>query len=355
MRSCIDSVQVGKEYNAPLCVIHRGDLQSILLTAVRTANIDLRLNSRVISADDRFSGTVHLASSESLSADVVIAADGIKSDLRHQIATAHGHIDHAQPTGDAAYRILIPKKDLENDPEALELLNSNVGMRWLGPGGHIMAYPIKNNQIYNMVLLHPKPAGRDDEPEAESWTQQGSKEEMRRFYERWNPLVKKLLSYVPEGEVKEWTLNSHAFLPSWVENRTVLMGDACHPMLPYVAQGAAQAIEDAGVLACVLSVGGDNVDIPTRLKVYELVRKERAEKIQNSAAETRLALHLPDGEKQRQRDEAIKSGGSNPDLWADKKWQEFMWGESIASVSCRCILLWRELMKLMLCMQARTS
>jgi salicylate hydroxylase len=108
----IDSVQVGKEYNAPLCVlcaIHRGDLQSILLTAVRTANIDLRLNRRVVSADAQFSSTVHLASGESFSADVVIAADGIKSDLRHQIATAHGHIDHAQPTGDAAYRILIPK------------------------------------------------------------------------------------------------------------------------------------------------------------------------------------------------------------------------------------------------------
>ncbi|KAL4865530.1 hypothetical protein BDV12DRAFT_148147 [Aspergillus spectabilis] len=319
--------QVGHEYNAPLCVIHRGDLQSILLTAVRNANITLRLNSRVISADPNFSGKVQLSTGESLSADVVIAADGIKSDLRHQIAKSHGHIDHAKPTGDAAYRILIPKKDLENDPDALKLLDTNVGMRWLGPGGHIMAYPIKNNQVYNMVLLHPKPAGRSDEEE--SWTQQGSKEEMERFYAAWNPLVRKLLSYVPEGEVKEWTLNSHAFLPSWVENRTVLMGDACHPMLPYVAQGAAQAIEDAGVLSCVLSLAADGVDIPTRLKVYELVRKERAEKIQNSAAETRLALHLPDGNKQRQRDEAIRSGGKNPDLWADKRWQEFMWGTDV--------------------------
>jgi salicylate hydroxylase len=237
-------------------VIHRDDLQSILLTAVRTANIDLRLNARVDAADSQSSGTVCLASGETLSADVAIAADGTKSDLRHQIATAHGHIDHAQPAGDAAYRILVPKQDLAGDPEALALLNSNVGMRWLGPGGHIMAYPIKKNQIYNMVLLHPRPAGRDDDPDAESWTQQGSKEEMRRFYERWNPLVNKSLSYVPEGEVKEWTLNSHAFLPSWVENRTVLMGDACHPRLPYLAQGAAQAIEDAGVLACAVARRG---------------------------------------------------------------------------------------------------
>jgi salicylate hydroxylase len=116
------------------------------------------------------------------------------------------------------------------------------------------------------------------------------------------------------------------------------MGDACHPILPYVAQGAAQEIEDAGVLACVLSLGGNDVDIPTRLKVYEIVRKERAEKVQSSAAETRLALHLPDGEKQRQRDEAIKSGGSNLDLWADKKWQEFMWGEFASIASCHLVI-----------------
>ncbi|KAF7716618.1 Salicylate 1-monooxygenase [Penicillium ucsense] len=318
--------EVGRIYNAPLCVIHRGDLQAILLNAVRKEEIDLRLDSRVVFADPEFSGKVQLANGDEVAGDVVIAADGIKSDLRRTIAKAHGHVDHAQPTGDAAYRILIPRKELENDPEALKLLNSNTGMRWMGPGGHIMAYPIKNNQLYNMVLLHPKPPGRSDE---ETWTQQGSKKEMQEFYQEWSPLVRNLLSYVPEGEVKEWTLNSHAALPSWVENRTVLMGDACHPMLPYVAQGAAQAIEDAGVLACVLSLGGDEVDIPTRLKVYERLRKDRAEKIQNSAAETRLALHLPDGDKQRERDEAMKSGGENPDLWADRDWQAFMWGTDV--------------------------
>ncbi|KAL2859670.1 hypothetical protein BJX68DRAFT_252491 [Aspergillus pseudodeflectus] len=300
--------QVGEEYNAPLCVIHRDDLQSILLTAVRTANIDLRLNARGVAADSQFSGTVCLASGERLSADVVIAAGGIKSHLRHQIATAHGHIDHAQPTGDAAYRILIPKQDLAGDPEALALLNSNVGMRWLGPGGHIMAYPIKKNQIYNMVLLHPRPAGRDDDPDAESWTQQGSKEEMRRFYERWNPLVNKLLSYVPRGESKSGLGTRTRFSrPGWRIARCSWATRAI-PCCPMWRRARHRRLRTQ-VFWRVLSLSGDDVDIPTRLKVYELVRQERAEKIQNSAAETRLALHLPDGEKHRQRDEAIRSGG----------------------------------------------
>ena len=121
------------------------------MAEVRAEDIDLRLDSRVIEVDPKFEPRVRLQSGEWIEGDAVIAADGIKSDIRHQIAKAHGHTDHSRPTGDAAYRILIPKERLEHDPRALELLNNNAGMRWMGPEGHIMAYPIKNNQVYNMV------------------------------------------------------------------------------------------------------------------------------------------------------------------------------------------------------------
>jgi salicylate hydroxylase len=131
----------------------------------------------------------------------------------------------------------------------------------------------------------------------------------------------------------EWTLNSHRPLPTWIENKWVLIGDACHPMLPYVAQGAVQAIGNVGVLTCALSLIRSKDEIDTALEIYESVRKERGEKIQNSASETRNSLHLPDGEEQRKRDEAIMAsstgqGGHNPDLWADSECQDFMWGES---------------------------
>jgi salicylate hydroxylase len=84
-----------------------------------------------------------------------------------------------------------------------------------------------------MVLLHPQQAGTDTH-DAESWNRKGDKKEMMAFYRDWCPEVRNLLSYVPEGEVMEWALNSHSPLPSWVENKIVLIGDACHPMLPYV-------------------------------------------------------------------------------------------------------------------------
>lgn len=88
-----------------------------------------------------------------------------------------------------------------------------------------MAYPVKNNTVYNMVLLHPQQPDLDHE-EAESWTRNGSKKEMLDFYKEWNSTVRQLLSYVDEDEVKEWTLNSHQPLPAWNENKVVLIGDA---------------------------------------------------------------------------------------------------------------------------------
>lgn len=97
----------------------------------------------------------------------------------------------------------------------------------MGPGGHVMAYPVKNNTIYNMVLLHPQKPGTEMD---ESWTQKGDKAEMLDFYKDWDPMLRNLMSYVPEGELLEWTLNSHPPLTSWHKNKCVLIGDACHPM-----------------------------------------------------------------------------------------------------------------------------
>ncbi|SMY28061.1 unnamed protein product [Zymoseptoria tritici ST99CH_1A5] len=316
---------IAELYGAPLGVIHRGDLQRVLLQCAKASDVDIRTGHKVVRVDENFEARVQLVSGEWIEGDVVVAADGIKSSVRAQIAAHHSYKDHSTSTGDSAYRIMIPKEKLEHDEYALKLLKENVGMRWMGPGGHIMAYPVKNNTVYNIVLLHPQKEDLDSH-EAASWTRKGDKQEMLDFYRDWCPEVQNLLSYVPDGDVMEWTLNSHNPLPSWVENRVVLIGDASHPMLPYVAQGAAQAIEDGGVLQCVLTKS--SADIPLALAVFQSVRKARAEAVQGSAAATRKALHLPDGPEQQERDRKIMDAGKgsseNPDLWADKTFQEFM-------------------------------
>ncbi|KAI9678747.1 MAG: hypothetical protein M1817_005804 [Caeruleum heppii] len=314
---------VGARYKAPLAVIHRGDLQRSLLEAAVALKIIIRTDARVVGVDSDFGPLVKLESGEWVKADVVVGADGIKSIIRQSMLAKRGIIDKSTPTGDAAYRIIIPEERMKGNQHAMALLKSNVGMRWMGPQGHIMAYPIKRNTVYNMVLLHPqKPGSTDDE----SWTRKGDKQEMLDFYAGWNDVVKDLMTYAPEGEVTEWTLNSHHPLPSWVENKIVLMGDACHPMLPYVAQGAAQAVEDAGVLAVCFS---KTSDVRLGLAVYETLRKGRSEAIQASAATTRLALHLPDGPEQEARDQKMKIVGQNSDMWADQNWQGFMYGTDV--------------------------
>lgn len=214
---------VGERYGAPLSVIHRGDLQRVLLEATKKAGVTIRTSTKVVAVDSSFSARVKTQDGEWVEGDVIIAADGIKSEIRRQIAETHGHDDHSLPTGDAAYRVLIPKERMTHDDRAMKLLNTNVGMRWMGPRGHIMAYPIKRNTVYNMVLLHPAKSHQEGE---ESWTTKGDKKEMMDFYKSWSDLVQDLLSYVPEGEVMEWTLNSHKPLPSWVQNKVALIGDS---------------------------------------------------------------------------------------------------------------------------------
>jgi salicylate hydroxylase len=174
-----------------------------------------------------------------------------------------------------------------------------------------------------MVLLHPDRQGTE-----ESWTTKGDKKDMLEFYDKWNSRVKKLLDCVPEEQILEWKLCDHEPLPTWVHDKVALVGDAAHPMLPYVAQGASQAIEDGAVIGVCLAMIDSKDQINTALKVYELVRKERAETVQTTAIQTRQALHLHDGKEQQDRDDMIRNaskGAYNPDLWSDRAFQQWCW------------------------------
>ena len=109
------------------------------------------MRTKVTQTDPHFEARVKLDSGEWVNGDVLIAADGIKSTIRRQMAKRLKAEDQSIPTGDAAYRVVIPKERLEHDPRAKQLLDGDSGVRWMGPEGHIMAYPIQNNTLYNMV------------------------------------------------------------------------------------------------------------------------------------------------------------------------------------------------------------
>ncbi|CAI4210669.1 unnamed protein product, partial [Parascedosporium putredinis] len=207
-------------------------------------------------------------------ADVVLAADGIKSLTRTAVLAAANAVGEEAETEQAAYRIMLKREDMEKDPELLELLDSDYVIRWIGEKRHIIAYPVSDKTIYNLSTTQPD-KNFASAPSA-TYTTRGEKSVMLDVFRDFCPLVQKMLNLVPEGEVCEWRLRMHKQLPTWTYGSVALLGDACHPTLPHLSQGAAMAIEDGAVLAEVLALAPDTAPetLARCLKVFELSRKE---------------------------------------------------------------------------------
>ena len=221
--SLLGTVPVNKTFGQQV-VVHRADLHNTLVDRVLALdNVEVRENSPV--ADVSFCpASVTLSSGTVVYGDVVIGADGIKSTIRSHLLGDSSL--EAIATGDAAYRIMLPRSVMEQDDELKELFDEPQATRWLGPSRHIIAYPVRKHELYNVVLLHP-----DRHEVKESWTTKGSKEEMVDHYQGWDRRVQKLIDLVDGDEVLEWKLCLHRPLKTWVRGSVALMGDACHPML----------------------------------------------------------------------------------------------------------------------------
>ena len=263
--------------------------------------------------------------------DILLGADGVKSNTRVAMLKSLGAEAEIIDTGQAAYRIMLSREQMSSDPELLALIDADRVNRWIGEKRHIIAYPVSKKQIYNISTTQPD-VNFAAAPSA-TYTTKASKKEMLEVYRDFCPMIHRMLDLVPEGEVCEWKLRVHAPLPTWVLGSTALLGDACHPTLPHMAQGAAQAIEDAAVLGVVLAhlpAKAGPPEINKALQLYEKVRKERAETLVDLAAQSGRALHLGDGAAKEERDKqfaALKDGkGPVPDKWADADVQKKVYG-----------------------------
>jgi salicylate hydroxylase len=270
-------------------------------------------------------------------ADILLAADGLKSVIRNQMLKELNINAQVIDTNQAAYRIMLKREELEHDPELLELIDGDRVIRWIGEKRHIIAYPVSNKQIYNLSTTQPD-KNFAAAPSA-TYTTKGDKSVMLATFSDFCPKIQRMLSLVPDGEVCEWKLRVHSPLPTWVNGSVALVGDACHPTLPHLAQGAAQAIEDAAVLGVVLSRCPDTSpeSINKSLQVYQLLRKERAETLVELAAASGRALHLGEGAAKAERDKqfaALKEKkGAVPDKWADADVQKQIYGHDCMKVA----------------------
>ena len=265
---------------------------------------------------------------EKVKGDVVLCADGLWSATRGQFL---GRDSKAILTGDLAYRIVINTEDLTGPdaPELKKFIGDSTVNFWVGPGTHVVAYTMRAGLVYNIVLLCP------DNLPAEVTKTEGDLEEMKALFEGWDPVLKKFLNQV-KG-VAKWKLMWLDTLPEWAnkEGTFIMMGDCCHPMLPYLAQGANSSLEDGAVLGYLLGKvdgGRKIVQLPKVAELYQKLRKERGELIAKETFKQREDFHMPDGERQEARDKLMLSmlGGelkaNFPSRWTCPRVQRWLYG-----------------------------
>jgi salicylate hydroxylase len=259
-------------YGRPYWQFHRADLLGLLSEAAAEAGVVLRLGIEVRAIEPGPAGVRIVTATEERAAAVAIAADGVRSTLRQTRFAGSA----PRFTGHVAWRGLVPARAL---PAALRRDATSV---WMGPGRHLVAYPLRGGELINFVAVEERASWTQ-----EGWTHPDDPARLRAAFAGWAPEVTGLLAAVEETFL--WGLFDHAELPEWVAGRLALLGDACHPMLPFLAQGATMALEDAWVLAAELDLAEDPAG---GLMAYEARRKRRATRVQRAAARNGRIYHF---------------------------------------------------------------
>jgi salicylate hydroxylase len=290
------------EYGAPYYHIHRADLHAVLLRALGPDG--LRLSARCTGFVEEDEGVrVDFEDGSHERGDLLIGADGIRS------VTREAAFGPEQPrfSGNVAFRAVIPASQLEHLP-----LERNT-TAWWGPGRHFVHYFISGGSQLNCIAVVPSQAWR-----VESWSTEGTREELLAEFEGWHPLIQAVIGAT--GRVFKWALYDRDPLPRWSLGRFTLLGDAAHPMLPFQAQGAAQAIEDAVVLAGCLSRHAEQPRVA--LELYERIRGPRTRRVQEVSRSNAELFHLSRSSKVLWRDARLRLLERH---WPEKLAQRMDW------------------------------
>lgn len=249
-------------WGAPYLHIHRADYIAVLHEALRAKSPDaLHLGAEIVGFQQTANAiSAQLADGRHINGDVLIGSDGIHSPIR---AAMLGD-DKPVFTGNVAWRAVVPMEKLGN------LAPRPTACVWMGPGKHCVTYRLRRGELANFVGV----VERDDWT-IESWNERGTKAEALADFDGWHPTITRILNGAEE--LYRWALFDRAPLAKWADGRVALMGDAAHPMLPFMAQGAAMAVEDAWTLAQQLAL---TENAPRALQNYQSLRLARASRVQ---------------------------------------------------------------------------
>ncbi|KAH8691430.1 FAD binding domain protein [Talaromyces proteolyticus] len=318
-----------ERYGSPFWDVHRADIQAALIGRAKSLGVDIRLSAEVEDIDFK-KAEVRMRNGQTVVGDIILAADGLWSHCRSLFLKQDLQ---PKPTGDLAYRIVLNIEDVGDDSELQEWLLKPTVNFWIGPGSHVVGYSLRRGQIYNLVLLCP-----DDLPQDVSRAP-GNLEELRKLFESWDPILSKFLACV--NSVDKWKLMHLTELDRWKndEGTFLMAGDSCHPMLPYLAQGANSSIEDGAVLGRLLKYVTSRDDLPQILDLYQELRKRRGEAVVREASKQRDDFHLPDGPLQQHRDTIFLSclakepTANFPSRWTCPTVQPWLYGyDAVAEV-----------------------
>lgn len=268
---------VAKRFGLPSLAVHRGDLHAVLLAAVRANDPDVvHAAHEFLSLEQDAEGvTVRFRNGASDRAPVVVGADGNGSAVRSFVFPG----EPARFNGQVAFRAVVPDALVPAIVRQRELAMHR------GPGRYVLHYPLRGGQLMNLIGC-----GRTDTWEEEGWSIPATNEQFLEAYADFAPYLLELIRAVPEGELFKWGLYDRTPLPRWTSGRVAMLGDAAHPMTPFLGQGAAMAIEDAVVLARALAAAPT---VAGALAAYEDARCERGNNVALWSLEEGRALQDP--------------------------------------------------------------
>jgi salicylate hydroxylase len=267
------------KYGAPYYHIHRADLLRVLVEAAeQNPLVSLHTNARVESVSQNPTGVSLTLGDKTYEGEALIGADGIHSAVRAHLWGKQS----ARFTGNVAWRALVPRERLPAD-----LIAPNASVYW-GPGKHFVHYYVQGGAMVNCVCVVEK-TGWD----VEAWTHPGSVSELAADFAGWHQDIQQLIAAAVPDSLFKWALFDRAPMAQWGKGRVSLLGDACHPMLPFMAQGSAMAIEDGAILAvCLAKRMGAAGDMASALQRYEDIRKPRTKFVQNLSRRNARVFHL---------------------------------------------------------------